>query len=369
MHPAMEQLSQLLGGALLGRGHRVQLVQGEGDQGPSRLVEALKQMGGALTQSAGGKEQKETGRRSRPKSALPPILPGTPITEVLRTIRQTLAAAAANAEPDDEEEEDDEDAAGEAAADTSFGRIIAHLDERGLELLERQLRGKLALVSAARSRFSTRRSSRGAAADEDEEEAAEEAEKAEAVEAAQEAGTRRSSTLSAVLNSMLGTGAASSQLRSSGGGGGGGGEADESTDSYASRLATEARKRERASRGGAEDDDAADGEGEVFNMQLPEEVLRRFLSGANNLEGNADGEEAVTQMKIYVTGPDGEAREMQVNEGDVNGHASSIFDIIRRVTEKQTDDDDSAGTRGGGDSGSTATGDDAIGGKGTEPEI
>ena len=151
MHPAMEQLSQLLGGALLGRGHRVQLVQGEGDQGPSRLVEALKQMGGALTQSAGGKEQKETSRRSRPKSALPPILPGTPITEVLRTIRQTLAAAAANAEPDDDEEEDDEDAAGEAAADTSFGRIIAHLDERGLELLERQLRGKLALVSAART--------------------------------------------------------------------------------------------------------------------------------------------------------------------------------------------------------------------------
>ena len=100
MHPAMEQLSQLLGGALLGRGHRVQLVQGEGDQGPSRLVEALKQMGGALTQSAGGKEQKETSRKSRPKSALPPILPGTPITEVLRTIRQTLAAAAANVEPD-----------------------------------------------------------------------------------------------------------------------------------------------------------------------------------------------------------------------------------------------------------------------------
>jgi hypothetical protein len=331
LHPAIRHLSQLLGG---GGGQRVQIVDADdGDDDANPLIQMLKRTSEALAAQHGKKTQRTAKARRAPPPSLPPIPAGTPITGVLHAVRESLARAAPTERERAREREaargehdaDDADDADYAAAG---GAYIAHLDERGLDLLEADLRAQLAQVAAARARLATSRRPPARAKPNPEPEAA------ETDEAAGDADdTRRVSSLEAALQRMLnGGGAAGSRLLggvSSGESADGVGEADE-TESYASRLADEARRRERRLRGEEEEEAELEEGGGASSV---EELVARML-------GRPMGEGEAVEMKVFVSGPDGRPREVQVH-GD---GPRSLVELLSGGGDKAegTDDDDDA---------------------------
>lgn len=325
-------LRRLFGGS--GGGQSVQMINLEGDGAPelSRemkdMIDSLKKMHEQLlktrgSRGSGGGSSKGRSRNERSKGpSLPSIPPGTPISEVLQHIRQSLARETAERKQQQQQEEEDAGAAqSSGGADALHPRRIgsdvvrsAHdandfvdrLDARGLDLLEAELQSRLRRVWARRRELALG-GERGL----------EEGDSAAAdvgVKPGNTGGWRRStstpiepaaSSLEQALQRMLrriqpgGAAAAAASADDDD-------EGDE-TQRYAERLAAEGRAKDRRSGGDDDEDDEEEG-GELSRPRSLGELLG--LTAGDGGEGGSEGggEGGGVQLKILMA-PNGDAVE------------------------------------------------------------
>ena len=175
VNPALAHLAKIFGDGLKLDNAKVIHLDDEDEAGGGAtgdLAEALKK----LTQSlAASNEQRRSKRRptkqpasdddapaakrNKAPAALPSMPPDTPLTSVLQAMRDSLAAAKPAAVAAARRAVDSE-AAGASAPLGGGGEYIDRLDDRGLDLLEEELRAKLARVAVARRRLSAAQDAR-----------------------------------------------------------------------------------------------------------------------------------------------------------------------------------------------------------------
>ena len=321
IHP---MIKQLLGG--VPRGARViQMDDAEGLDVADVLRNFL-----SRSMNVPSSDSQKKGQQKRRAPSLPSIATDTPVSQVLQQMRESLARAAPKGgrgrrrdddddDDDDDGEDDDEDDGARADA------FISHLDLRGLDLLERDLRRKLARVGAARHRLLAAARARGREArgrasassrlrtDGDVEEPAEPEEDAGASAAARPGSAL--GTLEKALLNMMGR----RSLRASGEdeetGTTGAGVQDE-TDGYGARLAAEARARARAGGDGDDDADGADAgdDGSAAYARSLEDVIQRMFIGQYD-----DGD--VVEMNVRMPGADGEPQQVKVEVKELDAGA------------------------------------------------
>ena len=310
--PAIESLIRQLmaDGVLGGADPNVRIVNSQGG-GFSDAIKALKAMTDSLppTAPSGGGKRARRGGATVPErhSTLPAIEPGTPISQMLQQMRASLTEATVAHHHRKASSASHDGVGGGGGGGDAY---IDHLDERGLALLEADLRQRLARVVRRRQHLSRLGSHEG-----DDEEEDEDTEDEEDTEDDDIAGRAASTSATAFASSSMATAAASGftdleraidrllgAARARGAGDDSAG--DDETDSYESRLAAEANLR------GTPGEQRSRGLGEM---------LTRMLGGDSDSDSDSDE----YALKVVMGDADGEEHVVEFSLD------SSLFDAIR----------------------------------------
>ena len=330
MPSVVEQLQRLLNG-----GGESKMLKVE----PLSLTDMLKAVSEAtLSQAAKAPRSKGGAGQKRPTASLPSIKPGTPISQVLQHMRRSLETAAsveAARQPPPTTMAKRSGARMSSDRDRMSGTddYIGRLDARGLDMLEAELRAKLARIALARRRMASGDASHddvnvAAAAEEEEErpeegmDGMEEEEEEDRAGEEEEEEEEEDSVASGVVGTALGgSGAAHARMQSalsalegalgrmlgdlgegSESDNRGEGDGSDDTASYAARLAAEARARD----GLGADDGTGHAEGGLQPMRVAEgtplhEMLKEVMGG--HAEGGEPVQIQVPCSRCCMLGP------------------------------------------------------------------